>query len=41
VLADQISGRAPGIDTEGLAMARYGRTRRPAAARAGLRPAAA
>lgn len=41
VLADQISGRAPRIDTEGLAMARYGRTRRPAAARAGLRPAAA
>jgi D-amino-acid dehydrogenase len=41
VLADLISGRAPGIDTEGLAMARYSRIRRPAAARGGLRPAAA
>jgi D-amino-acid dehydrogenase len=41
VLADQISGCAPGIDTEGLAMARYSRTRRPAAARSGLRPATA
>jgi D-amino-acid dehydrogenase len=41
VLADLISGRAPGIDTEGLAMARYARSRRPAAPRGGLRPATA
>jgi D-amino-acid dehydrogenase len=41
VLADLMSGRAPGIDTEGLAMARYSPARRLAAPRAGLRPATA
>lgn len=42
VLADLMSGRAPQIDTEGFAMARYGRRTRPArAAQGGLRPAAA
>ena len=41
VLADLISGRAPGIDTEGLAMARYARGPRRAVLQGGLRPAAA
>ena len=41
VLADLISGRAPGIDTEGLAMDRYARKGARRAARPALRPATA